>query len=145
MPQAQRASQILNSLLPSRLEFYRSPISQPEPEKPRAQRPRAATSAAADFAAAFEPLPRPAAPKAIYGSVSTGDIAVSIKAVLAESEEGARVVLGAEDITVVSAKDAQSGEVEADRIKTLGEFEIEIKVKGGEGIRRILSVLPQES
>ena len=80
---------------------------------------------------------------AIYGSVSTADIAASIKAALAMDEEGARVVLGPEDVTIVSGKGDEDGG-EADRIKNLGEFEIDVRVKGGEAIRRIVRVQPQE-
>lgn len=57
--------------------------------------------------------------------------------------EGARVVLGPEDITIVSAKQDEDGG-EADRIKALGDFEIEVRVKGGEAVRRTVRVQPQE-
>ena len=80
---------------------------------------------------------------AIYGSVSTADIAASIKAALAMDEEGARVVLGPEDVIIVSGKGDEDGG-EADRIKNLGEFEIDVRVKGVEAIRRIVRVQPQE-
>lgn len=80
---------------------------------------------------------------AIYGSVSTADIAASIKAVLAMDEEGARVVLGPEDVTIVNSKQEEHG-AEADRIKALGVFDIEVRVKGGEAVRRTVSVQPQE-
>lgn len=80
---------------------------------------------------------------AIYGSVSTADIAESIKAILAESEEGARVVLSSEDITIITEGGNVPG-AEADRLKALGEFDVDIRVKGGEAVRRFISVLAQE-
>ena len=80
---------------------------------------------------------------AIYGSVSTADIAESIKAILAESEEGARVVLSAEDITIITEGGNVLG-AEADRLKALGEFDVDIRVKGGEAVRRFISVLAQK-
>ncbi|SLM41051.1 Ribosomal protein L9/RNase H1, N-terminal [Lasallia pustulata] len=139
----QRATEILGTLLPPQLDFYRAPISQPpEPDKPRIPRSSSVSAAAAEYAAASEPLQKPG-PVAIYGSVSTADIAANIKAVLAMDGEGARVVLGPEDITIVSAKqDEDDGE--ADRIKALGDFEIKVRVKGGEAVRRTVRVQSQE-
>lgn len=80
---------------------------------------------------------------AIYGSVSTADIAASIKDILAMDEVGARVVLGPEDVTIVNTKHDEHGG-EADRIKALGNFDIEVRVKGGEAVRRTVRVQPQE-
>ena len=140
-------------MIPSHLEFYRTPIVNPEPETPKEQPPvrpsrrNQATSAAAADLAAFEASMRKPQPEpqmvAIYGSVSTADIAESVKAVLAETEEGARVVLSAEDITIVTGEGPVPG-AEADRLKALGEFEIDIRVKGGEAVRRFISVIAQE-
>ena len=57
------------------------------------------------------------------------------------NEESARVVLGPEDVIIVSAKRDELGG-ESDRIKALGNFEIEVRVKGGEPVRRTVRVLP---
>lgn len=58
-------------------------------------------------------------------------------------EEGTRVVLGPEDVTIARAEvDGHGGE--ADRIKVLGDFEIEVRVKGGEAVRRTVRVQAQE-
>lgn len=85
----------------------------------------------------------------IFGSVSTADMAESIKAVLAQSTEGARVVVGAEDITIVQNQDDEFGHqdegVEGDRLKALGDFQVEVRVKGGEAVVRIVSVKAQEA
>ena len=85
----------------------------------------------------------------IYGSVSTADIAASIKAALnlaatsKENEEAARVVLNAEDISVVKEEGADiAGDV--DRIKSLGDFAVNIRVKGGESVRKMIRVRAQE-
>lgn len=84
----------------------------------------------------------------IFGSVSTADIAESIKAVLAATREGARVVIGAEDIAIVQDKDDEFGHqdkgIEGDRIKALGDFQVEVRVKGGEAVVRRVSVKAQE-
>jgi hypothetical protein len=130
------------------LEFYRTPIVNPEPEAPQDQPPirpsrkQATSAAAADLAAVEDSLPK-SQEVAIYGSVSTADIAESIKAILAGSEEGARVVLSAEDITIITEGGNVLG-AEADRLKALGEFDVDIRVKGGEAVRRFISVLAQK-
>jgi hypothetical protein len=77
--------------------------------------------------------------KAIYGSVSTADIASTIRAVLAEDAEGSRIVLGPEDITFAMETE------EKDRVKHLGTFEVDIRVKGApEAVRRKITVNAQE-
>ncbi|KAI4131196.1 MAG: hypothetical protein LQ347_003083 [Umbilicaria vellea] len=141
----QRATEVIGILLPPQLDFYRKPISQPsEPEKPRSARFKSVSAAAAELAAASEPVQKPGPVAiAIYGSVSTADIAASIKDILAMDEVGARVVLGPEDVTIVNTKHDEHGG-EADRIKALGNFDIEVRVKGGEAVRRTVRVQPQE-
>lgn len=79
----------------------------------------------------------------IYGSVTTADIAANMKAVLAEDEEGSKVALKAEDITFVNEFDAKN--IERDRVKTLGLFEIDIAIKGSPSlVRRFVKVSAQE-
>jgi ribosomal protein L9 len=75
---------------------------------------------------------------AIYGSVSTTDIAENLKAIMAEDEQGKRVVLGPEDITFVGKTE------ETDQVKHIGTFEINIKVKGAtDAVRRTIRVNAQ--
>jgi len=120
-------------------------------EEPSNRNRRAATSAAAELDAASEPSSRPAKPQlaTIFGSVSTADIAESIKAILAETEEGARVVIGAEDITILPDESEQSeyqeNGIEGDRLKALGDFQVEVRVKGVDPVVRTVSVRAQES
>lgn len=84
----------------------------------------------------------------IFGSVSTADIAESIKAVLAGTSEGARVVIGAEDIAIIQHESDESGHqdkgIERDRLKVLGDYQVEIRIKGGEPVIRTVSVKAQE-
>lgn len=153
--QPQRASEIIEASLPPILIFYRTPISAPEPEasvqEPPSRLRRATSSAAAELEAASEPLPKPPKPQlvTIFGSVSTADMAESIKAVLAETTEGRRVVVGAEDITIVQDADDDFGQrdkgIEGDRLKALGDFQVELRVKGGEAVVRTVSVKAQEA
>lgn len=140
----------MEAALPSHILFYRTPIPEPEPPPPQEPpiRRRAASSAAADLDLASDPLPKP--PKAqvttIFGSVSTADIAESIKEVLAQTAEGARVVLGPEDVTILQLEsNYQDNGIEGDRLKALGDFQVEARVKGGEPVVRIVTVRPQEA
>lgn len=145
---------MIEASLPPSLIFYRTPISVPEPEaavqEPPSRSRRSTSSAAAELDAASEPLPKPPKPQldTIFGSVSTADMAESIKAILAESTEGARVVVGAEDITILQDEDDEFGHqykgIEGDRLKVLGDFQVEVRVKGGETVVRTVSVKAQE-
>lgn len=134
----------MEAALPSHISFYRSPITDPEPKTPESPTPRrAASPAAAVLDAASEPLKpqkHPLAP--IYGSVSTADIVESMKALLNQTEEGARVVLATEDIKILVPEDVEPQDIgiEGDRLKALGEFQVEARVKGGEAIVRTVSV-----
>ena len=136
------------------MEFYRAPISVPEADTPVQDRPkrrkRAASSAAAELEAASLPVPKPVRPQLthIFGSVSTADVAESIKAFLARTPEGARVVIGAEDINIihneVNDSEDQDKAIERDRLKVLGDFQVEVRVKGGEPVVRTVRVKAQE-
>ncbi|KAL9120045.1 MAG: hypothetical protein Q9187_003400 [Circinaria calcarea] len=146
-----RAAQIIAMNVPEYIDFYRTPISAPEPEKPtyipKQSYQDSVSSAAADLAAASELEPKPQMIP-IFGSVSPAEIAASIKALLglkAESgdEEAARVVLNADDV-IIAQKDVEDSSGEAGRIKALGDFAIDIRVKGGEPVRRMVRVKAQE-
>ncbi|MCJ1250232.1 hypothetical protein MMC30_007458 [Trapelia coarctata] len=146
----QRITQILSQTIPTYLDFYRPLIFTPEPSTP-APAPRTSTdsisAAAADLAAAFEPLPQPKPQNtAIYGSVSTADIVTVMQAALnvesLEDEDALLVVLSADDINIVQ-EEGKEGVGEVDRIKSVGEFMVEIQVRGGEPVRRIVRVMAQ--
>ena len=53
-------------------------------------------------------------------------------------------MIGAEDITIIQDKDDETGHedrgIEGDRLKALGDFRVEVRVKGGEPVVRIVSV-----
>ena len=134
----------MEAALPSHIIFYRSPITDAEPNTPESPTPRrAASPAAAVLDAASEPLKSSLA--TIYGSVSTADIVESMKALLSQTEEGARVVLAAEDVKILVPEgvEAQDVGIEGDRVKALGEFQVEARVKGGEAVVRTVSVKAQ--
>jgi ribosomal protein L9 len=82
-----------------------------------------------------------AGPVSIYGSVSTTDIANNIKEYVAYNDEASRVTLSDSDIRFVGVSELE----ESTRVKHLGEYEIEISIKGTEGrVRRMVQVLAQE-
>lgn len=166
----ERSLQLLDIFLPPRLDFYRQPIEAPAPEpeavpepepatpeeqpQQRKRRERTVSNAASDLLAArLKPNPTQSPslrssntttssePIAIYGSVSTGDIAVAMKAVLQTNEEASKVVISEQDVRFVD--ESVKGE---DRVKTLGEFAVEVSVKGAPGaIRRMVRVQPIEA
>jgi len=129
--------ELIEILVPKRIDFTRTPIDSETPTEPEPQqRPRAASAAAADLAAAMMGPPKPKLVP-IYGSVATPDIADSIKALLAENDEAARVVLTDEDIKFVGPRG-----VDAIRVKHLGEYEVEIQVRGApQPVRREVRVV----
>jgi ribosomal protein L9 len=62
----------------------------------------------------------------IYGSVSTADIATSIKALLAHNDEAARITLSEENIKFVDIGDTD----DPTKVKHLGDYNIAISLKG---------------
>ncbi|KAI9798182.1 MAG: hypothetical protein M1833_004931 [Piccolia ochrophora] len=125
-----RSTQILSSLVPATIEFYRPMIS----SSPRldsvasgASQEPVVSSGANGTASHSEGKGSSGEPAGIYGSVSAADVVNSLRTILANDREGSRVVLGPEDVTLSSAKLDRS---QVDRVKHLGEFQVEIRPKG---------------
>lgn len=132
--QPERSMAILDDLLPPNLAFYRTPIETAPPTLKRVSPSIPATSIISAAAAEGKEPEKPAK-TSIYGSVTTGDISANLKAILAENEDGVRVILSPEDISFVEETD------DKDRVKHLGIFEIEIKLNGAQNaIRRTIQV-----
>lgn len=93
--------------MPANIDIYRTRISQ--------NIPKTSPSIASSATTSLAPLASAASLKAIYGSVSTSDIAEDIKTILQEDEEGSRVVLSAADITFVAQAE------ESDRVKHVSD------------------------
>lgn len=128
------------AVIPPKMIFYRTPIAVQEqegsPESPNLiQTPDIKT-----LLRLVKPGPKPIK---IYGSVSTVDISDNVKSILAQHEEGVRIVLGPEDVSIAEEGEYDNG-VEPGRIKALGSFAVDIRVKGGEAIRRTVIVKAQE-
>jgi len=149
----ERSLELLEIFVPLRLDFYRQPIIEepaaPAPmPAPEAKKPARSYGfgAGAELMAARAQQPEAAKPKvasgpqAIYGSVSTHDVVVAIRAAMAENDEAKMVVLREEDVRFVDLA-AEDGE----RVKHVGEFVVEVKVKGvEEGVKRNIRVVAQE-
>jgi ribosomal protein L9 len=78
---------------------------------------------------------------AIFGSVSTTDIANHIKGLLVEDTEASRISLEPGSIRFVGLEE------HTDRVKTLGRWEVEISVgtaadTGLEPVRKMIEILP---
>jgi hypothetical protein len=125
--------EVVSMIVPPNIDFYRTPIPSSN-STPQRHSPSIPATSAISVAAQEAILQAPLKTN-IYGSVTTADIAANLKAVLAEDDEGARVVLSSEDIAFVEEQD------ERDRVKHLGIFEIVIRVKGAtDDIRRTIKV-----
>ncbi|KAL8861995.1 MAG: hypothetical protein Q9178_001450 [Gyalolechia marmorata] len=143
-----RTSEIIEACVPSEIIFYRVPIAVPEPESaPPEPVGNSINAIGGEATIRKAPEPDPAisvSATRIFGSVSTANIVESIKAVLSASEESARVVLAPEDIQIDEMENEDLG-IEVDRLKALGEYKIEIRVKGIDPIRRQVSIRAQEA
>ncbi|KAH6854370.1 hypothetical protein B0I37DRAFT_401370 [Chaetomium sp. MPI-CAGE-AT-0009] len=129
----EKAHTLLTTLIPDTLIFHRKPIPVPAPPPPTQSISPLVASAQADTA-----QDRNDAPLAIYGSASATDIVGHIKGLLLNDAEGSHVVLGPENIRFLGLAE------EADRIKALGRWEIEISVGGTglEPVRKVVEILP---
>lgn len=101
--QPEQILDILEALVPANIDIYRTRISQ--------NIPKTSSSIASSATTSLAPRASASTSKAIYGSVSTSDIAEDIKTILQEDEEGSRVVLSAADISFVAKSE------ESDRVK----------------------------
>lgn len=121
--QPERSMELLDTFVSPTIDFSRQRI-EPEPETKQ----RYGASGAADIltAAAMGSKSKTSSSNAIYGSVTTADVAATIKAALAHNDEAARVILNDADIRFVT----ESEDADAQRVKELGVFKVEIQVPG---------------
>ncbi|KAL9596236.1 MAG: hypothetical protein Q9219_005947 [cf. Caloplaca sp. 3 TL-2023] len=137
-----RTSELIEALVPPEIIFYRVPIINPEPG-PQPQEPLGHSI----NAIGGEPIPTAPSPQPpitrIFGSVTSADIVDSMRAILAENEQGARVVLSPEEIRIVEETNEEKG-IEQDRLKALGAYAVEVRLKGMEAIKRRVVIKAQE-
>ena len=109
--QPEHAIRLLEELVPSRLQFHRTSI------KPDSQ------------------------DDAIYGSVSTQDVAQFIRSEISHNDEAARVSVSEHDVKFLDVPKGEDGR----RVKRLGHFEVEISQKGTDKtLRRSVVILGEE-
>jgi len=71
---------------------------------------------------------------------------VAMRAAMAENEEAARVTLGEEEVIFVNVKVGNEVIGETDRIKHLGEYQVEVRLKGAATpVQKNVRVLALES
>ncbi|KAI9716068.1 MAG: hypothetical protein M1828_000479 [Chrysothrix sp. TS-e1954] len=136
-----RAFKLLDETLPPTIEFHRRPI---EPLETRRRRDSQDSDVreAQTIAPSSEVSPRQVADN-IYGSVTISDITNSIRALLdAKQLSGLLINLPDEDISFVELGETNE---RADKIKKLGDYTYEIKIKGqDEVLRRSVRVLAED-
>lgn len=113
--------ELLDTFVPPTVDFSRQRIEAQE------SKPRYGASGAADIlTAATMGANTERSSNAIYGSVSTADIAATLRAALAHNDEAARVILNEADVRFVT--NTEDGD--AQRVKELGVFKVEIQLPG---------------
>jgi hypothetical protein len=110
--QPARARELLEAHLPPTLTFQRSPISIPAAE------------------------PSTTLEVALFGSVSTEDIALEVRQLLLKDLETSLVRIESRDIQIIGMEAVQ------DRVKTLGRWEVDIRVSDLTPVRRAIEVVP---
>lgn len=129
---------ILENLIPPNLDFFRVPVTVADTPQKRVS-PSIRYNSVISAAAAEVKAAEKSEATNIYGSVTTMDIAANLKAILAEDEDGVRVVLSPDDISFVEETTRKNS------VKQLGIFEIDIRLDGApEAIRRTIRVNAQD-
>jgi hypothetical protein len=143
----ERSMELLEIFVPPRMDFYRQPILEDRAEESdpweNSSRQRTASSAASDLLAARAEAAAQKLKKAdsIYGSVSTHDILVAVRASIARNDEAARVILAEDEITFMD-EPARSEQ----KVKSIGDFTVELKPRGAAtGLKRTVRVIPQDA
>jgi ribosomal protein L9 len=78
----------------------------------------------------------------IYGSVTIHDVAVEMRKAMDTNDEARKVTINQDDLKFVGLP--ASAEADADRIKHIGDFAVELKLKNmTEPITRTVRVSPQ--
>ncbi|KAF2453299.1 hypothetical protein BDY21DRAFT_356277 [Lineolata rhizophorae] len=123
----QTASNLLAQYIPPKIAFRRRLIETTQPVSPNQFAPERGQKEVVDEGY-----------KSIFGSVSSGDVAASIRAALAEHKEAARIVFQDDDVVFTETQDG-----ETDKVKTTGSFRVEVRIKGGEVVKTMVEVVPQ--
>lgn len=123
------------------LDFYRSPINSLGATTGQEEQRRRSAHDQAQLAAPPLQKSQHQASDQIYGSVSIADISTVIKALIHNRGLTQLVVLPEEDIRFVNVADTDK---RADRIKKIGDFNYEIRIRGHEQrILRLARIRPR--
>ncbi|KAF2500144.1 hypothetical protein BU16DRAFT_534771 [Lophium mytilinum] len=134
----ERSMELITIFTPSTIDFVRQPI---EDDNSSSDASLGASDSADILAAAEKAEKKASGMVGIYGSVTTADVATSIRQSLANNDEAARVTLAENEIRFVEGL----VDGETSRVKHLGKFKVEIQVKGAEQpLLRSVCVLPQK-
>ncbi|KAI9663393.1 MAG: hypothetical protein M1831_002677 [Alyxoria varia] len=130
---AKDAYELLATNIPPVLDFYRTRIGSQAVQNPDAQ---------SDSSLLDDPPPEISprqVPENIYGSVSPADIGAAIRSLLHGRKFSGLVALADENVSIISSRDLEN---RLDKIKRVGEFEYEVRLRGfEEPIRRRVRVL----
>ena len=122
------------------LEFYRSPINPLGATIGREEQQQRPAHDQAQLAAPPQ-ISQHQVPDQIYGSVSIADISTAIKALIHDRGLTQLVMLPEENIRFIDVADTDK---KVDRIKRVGDFNYEIRIKGhDQRILRIVRIRPR--
>ncbi|KAF2426317.1 hypothetical protein EJ08DRAFT_561693, partial [Tothia fuscella] len=130
----QRSLDLLAVLLPSKLEFYRPVVtsslpSTSSPSSSSTNNPSAIPKEVLSILSSSPASPKQSSQIPIYGSISTLDVANHIKEYISYNDEASQVVLNENDVKFVGLGQLD----DVSRVKHLGEYGVEIGMKGVEG------------
>ncbi|CAI6339970.1 unnamed protein product [Periconia digitata] len=123
----ERSMELIDTFVPPTIDFTRQLIEQDSPAKQDSRRHGASEAADILSSISFQEKPKVNV-NSIYGSVSTTDVANTIKAALAHNDEAARVLLSDSDIKFITGFE----EDDTSRLKQVGSFKVEIQLSGAE-------------
>lgn len=145
----ERSMELVEIFVPKRFDFYRQVIeTDTGPVTPTAPVPRGRDAASelmalrAEQALKVKQEAERNRPKAIYGSVSTADVLIAVKAAMGTNEEASRVVLEERNISFVASADLE----DATKLKTIGTFDYLVTIRGTNfSVARTVRIVPQDA
>ncbi|GAB7339386.1 hypothetical protein MBLNU457_6024t1 [Dothideomycetes sp. NU457] len=115
----ERSIELLDRLLPPRLDFSKEVI-----ESASKDEVTSSTSAGS---------------QALFGSVTVADVAAKIRQNLSENLEASMISIAEEDVKFLGVK-------ESDRVKHVGEYQVEVRVRGSDVVvKRAVRVQPRKT
>lgn len=137
------ATALMDILLPPEIVFYRTPIPSDEKDDSEPAVNPSKDIHTPDSSATLEPSARESPTVTpIYGSISVLDIRIAVQELLARDEDGKRIV---PSVSIIHEKEKDGDDrFNSSRIKALGSFPVNIRVKSGSPLRRTIVVKASE-